>query len=607
MAVRVLALFDGVQLFFHVGREADVDDLGEIFLQQIDDDDAQFRRDELFILLFDVIAVLDGIHDGRIRTRPADTLFFQRLDQAGFGEMLLRRDGLVVDDGMGRNMGQLSQRLVLLGVFVEFRKALEQDFVACSPQFVAAAVDDDGHVFRFDRFHLAGQEAVPNECIQAQLIAGQEFRHLVRRQFQRRRTDGFMRILTGLFGLVDAGLVGDVFFAVVRRNELPRGLDHIIVDADRVRTHVGNEADVALVAHIEAFIELLGQHHRLLGAEVELADTFLLHRRRRERRLGLAFALALFDLHNRIRFVVFAAAFPGQVVGDGFGRFLRRDFGLLAVDLGQFCRQGQAVFGLIGSTDGPVFFRHESLDGFFPFTDEADGDGLDTAGAEALADFLPQKRAQFIADDAVQDAAGLLGVDFLEVDGFRVLDGLKDGFLGNFVEHDAAFVVRVDFQQMGQVPGNGLPFAVRVSCQIDLFRSDVFILQVFNEFALIPHVGIRRHEAFFDIDAELVARQIPQVAAAGHDLVAAAQEAFDSLGLGRRFDDDQVLGVLRKRIQLLRPRFFFLVSSMMIVRLIGNSNIYLHPASRCTRNLKMYLNYFSSYTIRRDLSRCDSF
>nr|DAV63537.1 MAG TPA: hypothetical protein [Caudoviricetes sp.] len=45
----------------------------------------------------------------------------------------------------------------------------------------------------------------------------------------------------------------------------------------------------------------------------------------------------------------------------------------------------------------------------------------------------------------------------------------------------------------------------------------------------------------------------------------------------------------------------------MIVRLIGNSNIYLHPASRCTRNLKMYLNYFSSYTIRRDLSRCDSF
>ena len=56
-----------------------------------------------------------------------------------------------------------------------------------------------------------------------------------------------MRILTGLFRLVDAGLVGDVFFAVVRRNELPRGLDHIVVDADRVRTHVGNEADVALV------------------------------------------------------------------------------------------------------------------------------------------------------------------------------------------------------------------------------------------------------------------------------------------------------------------------------------------------------------------------
>ena len=75
---------------------------------------------------------------------------------------------------------------------------------------------------------------------------------------------------------------------------------------------------------------------------------------------------------------------------------------------------------------------------------------------------------------------------------------------------------------MGQMPGNGFPFAVRVRCQIDFFRADVFVLQVFDELALIPHIRIRRYKTVFDIDTELVARQIAQVAAAGHDLIAAA-------------------------------------------------------------------------------------
>ena len=105
------------------------------------------------------------------------------------------------------------------------------------------------------------------------------------------------------------------------------------------------------------------------------------------------------------------------------------------------------------------------------------------------------------------------------------------------------------------MPGNGFAFAVRVSCQKDFFRPDVFFLQVVDEFALIPHIGIGRHETFFDIDAELVARQVAQVPAAGHDLIAAAEEPFDRLGLGRRFHDDQVLSILRKLVELLQRLF----------------------------------------------------
>ena len=96
---------------------------------------------------------------------------------------------------------------------------------------------------------------------------------------------------------------------------------------------------MALVAHIEAFIELLGQHHRLLGAEVEFADAFLLHRRRCKRRLGLTFTLAFFDLYDLVGFLGLTAAFPTEVMGDDLGPFFIFDFGLFAVDLGQFRRK----------------------------------------------------------------------------------------------------------------------------------------------------------------------------------------------------------------------------------------------------------------------------
>lgn len=243
--------------------------------------------------------------------------------------MLLGRYSLVMYDGIGRNMGQFGQGLILLGIFIELRKAFKENLVAGGPQFVLAAFNDDGHVFRFDRFHLAGQKTVPNQGIEAQLVPRQEVRNLIGRQFQRRRANGFVGILTGLLGLVGPRLFRDVFGTVVGRNEIPRGLDHVVVDTDRVGTHVGDETDVALVTHIEAFIELLGQHHRLLGTKIEFTDAFLLHRRRRKRRLRLTFTLAFFDFDDFIGVPGLTAAFPTEVVGDGLGLVFMLDFSFL--------------------------------------------------------------------------------------------------------------------------------------------------------------------------------------------------------------------------------------------------------------------------------------
>ena len=66
--------------------------------------------------------------------------------------------------------------------------------------------------------------------------------------------------------------------------------------------------------------------------------------------------------------------------------------------------------------------------------------------------------------------------------------------------------------------------------------------------AIDDHVG--RHPAAVDVDAghllarAAAARQIADVAVAGQHLEIGAEILVDRLGLGRRFDDDQILFVL---------------------------------------------------------------
>jgi hypothetical protein len=63
---------------------------------------------------------------------------------------------------------------------------------------------------------------------------------------------------------------------------------------DRVGAHVGDQADAAL-ADVDAFIELLRDAHGALRRKTELARGFLLQRRGRERRRGIAARCLLVD------------------------------------------------------------------------------------------------------------------------------------------------------------------------------------------------------------------------------------------------------------------------------------------------------------------------
>ena len=85
--------------------------------------------------------------------------------------------------------------------------------------------------------------------------------------------------------------------------------------------------------------------------------------------------------------------------------------------------QRAAAIGAVGREDAadfPEFVGDERLDLPLALDDQPDRDALHPAGRQALGDLPPQERADFIADDAVENSPRLLGVDPVHVDGVRL-------------------------------------------------------------------------------------------------------------------------------------------------------------------------------------------
>ena len=150
---------------------------------------------------------------------------------------------------------------------------------------------------------------------------------------------------------------------------------------------------------------------------------------------------------------------------------------------------------------------------------------MHASGGKAAADFVPEQRRNFVADDAIEDAASLLRVHQMLVNLRGLLESGFDGFLRDFVEHHAinfgrsavrgrlfllglgggfGFVlvlfragvlsflsfgdqrgVLFGFaQDFSEVRADGFAFAVRVTRQIDGFGAAGGFLQVVDDFEL---------------------------------------------------------------------------------------------------------------------------
>ena len=138
----------------------------------------------------------------------------------------------------------------------------------------------------------------------------------------------------------------------------------------------------------------------------------------------------------------------------------------------------------------PVLFRDERFDLALAIADEFEGDRLDAARAQSPAHLVPEDRADLVAHQAIEHAARLLRVDHLHVDVARVLERLVNRLLGDLVEHQPAdFFLALAGELLGQVPADGLAFAVRVGRDEDRVRCLGGLLE------LLDDLGAARQDA----------------------------------------------------------------------------------------------------------------
>ena len=350
-----------------------------------------------------------------------------------------------------------------------------------------------------------------------------------------------MGVLGAGLGPEVAGLVRVVFLAQGFDDVFPGRLPRLFGDAGRIGTHVGDEGHRAPFAEFQTFIELLGRAHGAFGRIAQALVGRLLEGggdKRRGRRL-LAFLFGDGADHEGIA--------PDGGLG-GFGVRGVADGQLLAGVLDEvrleFRRDVAGQFGL----ENPVFFRHESPTFLFPIHHQPQGHGLDPAGGDAAFDLGPQDGRYLVADQSVEDAAGLLGQEQLFVDLAGVGQGLAHGPGRDFVELDAANGRVGVLEELGDVPGDGLSLAVGVRGQIDLAGVGGGLLELGNHLLFAWYDLIVGGEILILVHTEILGRQIPHMSHRGFHGIGIAEEFLDGLYLGRRLDDNKVLSHGRRAI-----------------------------------------------------------
>ena len=426
--------------------------------------------------------------------------------------------------------GQAAQFFVVLAFVVAFlikrEEAVEFHDLTGRAQFQRTPADRRRNINRgaleFGGLHLARNRAIPDQLIEFRLIGFDEFRNGLGRAAGIGRAHGFVRFLRVLrLVLISARRVGDIVLAVIRSDHLADVGDRFRRHIDAVGTHISNEAG-GLAVDLDAFIEALGEAHRMRGCEAKLAARFLLHRRGGEGRRRISPRGFGFD--------------RGDLERRGFQR-LFEIFGFLAasnIEAGDLLAVGadKARFECVIArcqqvgNERPIFPRDEFFDFEFAVANKTQRHRLHAAGRACARQFAPQNGGEREADEIIEGAAREIRIDQRAVDRARMLHGFADGLLGDGIEHhplDRLVLQDLLFlQDLEHVPGNGFAFAIRVGRENEAVGAFDGLGDVV-EALLGLGVDLPEHvEVVLRVDRAVFRRQVTDMPERSKDLVARA-------------------------------------------------------------------------------------
>ncbi len=530
------------------------------------DDLPERRRQEGAPLQAHVLAVEQHPDDRRVRRRPADAFALQQRDErplvvAGrrLGEVLLgaqvgERERLAVGE-----VGQLTARLLALAVGPAV--AVELHDLPRGPEHqrrVAGRVGGDevgAQAVEDGRRHLRGDGAAPDQLVQRPLVGVETGGDARRQAGGARRADRLVRLLGTLgLGLEHPRPVQRVALPELLGDDAAQLGERSVGEVDAVGPHVGDEPDLAFGPEVDALVQLLGDLHRPRRREPQAVAGLDLQRRGRERRLGTLLGLPPgrggdgpgTDLAGAPLHPVRGGGVGDHeiAVGGGLAGVLGEPLGrheATAVDAVQPGFQARRLAGE-RPVDGPVLLGDEAADLVLTVADQPQRDRLHPAGGDAAGDVAPQRRRQPVADDPVDRAAGLLGVDEVRVDRAGTGERGQDRVAGDLGEHDPVVRGRVDAGDLGDVPGDRLTLTVQVGGEKHPLGVLGCLLDRADDLGrCLGDLVAQMHLVAADLDGEVAARQVADVPDRGQDPVVRAQVLLDGLRLGRRLDDDEVL------------------------------------------------------------------
>ena len=194
----------------------------------------------------------------------------------------------------------------------------------------------------------------------------------------------FLRIFR--FGFVHIGFARQEVFVELVFNVVANFHQSVFRQGYRVGTHIGNQTDGAL-AHIYAFVQLLGSTHGAVGGHAQFAHGFLLQGGGGERGSRIAAALFLLNFDD-------FGFFASQIINHtllcrfiGQGKLLQ----FVTFVMGELGGKFAATFVAV-QMHRPIFLLGKGLDFVFTLANQAQSRALHTTRRQAAADFFPQQR-----------------------------------------------------------------------------------------------------------------------------------------------------------------------------------------------------------------------